>query len=173
MATLRMIFREFDNQMTPTFYKLQGVGEDPTENTYSYNVSRVASNFAYFPLAYLYCDRKIDFSGMADNEVKKVKGVGAMITITNHQDHTTNISMDSNALQCVTWGHCVLGSLSDTRLNGPKHKLPHYILVSDLTQLRENVFFHVLWSDNKRHHFNHAAGGKFIDITFNLFPDND
>jgi hypothetical protein len=30
-----------------------------------------------------------------------------------------------------------------------------------------------LWSDNKRHHFNHAAGGKFIDITFNLFPDND
>ena len=173
MATLRIILHEIRNQWIPLFYSLQGVGEDPTENTYTYNISRIGTNILDVENCVIYCARKLDFSGMADNEVKKVKGVGATMTITNHKDHTTNISMDSNALQCVTWGHCVLGSLSDTRLNGPKHKLPHYILVSDLTQLRENVFFHVLWSDNKRHHFNHAAGGKFIDITFNLFPDND
>ena len=173
MATLRIILHEIRNQWIPLFYSLQGVGEDPTENTYTYNISRIGTNILDVENCVIYCARKLDFSGMADNEVKKVKGVGATMTITNHKDHTTNISMDSNALQCVTWGHCVLGSLSDTRLNGPKHKLPHYILVSDLTQLRENVFFHVLWSDNKRHHYNHAAGGKFIDITFNLFPDND
>jgi hypothetical protein len=111
MATLRMTFIEVDYQFIPTFYKLQGVGEDPTENTYSYNVSRVTLDFPFFHAAFLYCDRKIDFSGMADNELKKVKGVGAMITITNHKDHTTNISMDSNALQCVTWGHHVLANL--------------------------------------------------------------
>jgi hypothetical protein len=159
---------ETNMELVPTYYKLQGVGEDPTENNYSYNVSRVASNFLYFAAAYLYCDRKIDFSGMADNEVKKVKG----LTITNHQDVTTNISKASNALQCLTWAHYVLGSLNTAQLNGPKHKLPHYILVDDLAELRENVFFRVLWNDN-RHHRDDSILDKYIDITFNLFPDND
>jgi hypothetical protein len=100
MASLRITFTERNFQLIPTFYKLQGVCENPTETNYTYNVARVQSDFSWFDYAFLYCDRKIDFSRMADNDVKKIKGA----TITNHKDPTTSISMDSNALQCLTWG---------------------------------------------------------------------
>jgi hypothetical protein len=171
MATLRITFAVINHQYIPTFYDLQGVSEDPTENTYSYNVTRVASSIAGYTLGVLYCHRKMEFSRMADNEVKKIKGVGSMMTITNHKDHTTNISMDSNALQCMTWGEHLLANLEVGNINSGKQKLPHYILASDLTQLKENVLFHVLWSDNTLETTN--ITGKFLDITLSLFPDND
>ena len=171
MATLRITFAEINQQFKPTFYELQGVSENPTENNYSYNVTRVASNIINYNLGVMYCHRKMDFSGMADNEVKKIKGVGAAVTITNHKDLTTNISMDSNALQCVTWGEHLLANLETSNINKGKQKLPHYILASDLTQLKENVLFHILWSDNTRQTVNIAC--KFLDITLSLFPDND
>ena len=71
MATLRITFAEINQQFKPTFYELQGVSENPTENNYSYNVTRVASNIINYNLGVMYCHRKMDFSGMADNEVKK------------------------------------------------------------------------------------------------------
>ena len=172
MATLRITFAEINNQFIPTFYDLQCINEDPTENNYSYNVTRVASNFKLYTHATVYCHRKLDFSGMADNEVKKIKGVGAPVTITNHKDLTTNISMDSNALQCVTWGEHLLANLETSNINKGKQKLPHYILASDLAQLKENVLFHILWSDNTRATA-HNLAGKFFYLTLSLFPDND
>ena len=106
---------------------------------------------------------------MYKSTVIKIKG--SPVTLTNHKDHTTNISMDSNALQCVTWGEHLLANLEITNINKGKQLLPHYLLASDLTQLKENVLFHILWSDNTRQTGDIA--GKFLDITLSLFPDND
>ena len=172
MATLRITFAVVRNQWTPTFYSLQGVSEDPTENTYYYNVSRVMSDITYYPQCALYCVRKIDFSGMADNEVKNVKGVGAMVKFTNQKKHTTSIAMNANALQCMTWGEHLLVNCTVENINSGKQKLPQYILASDLTQLKENVLFHVLWGDNNSFHSSDLSG-KFLDITLNLFAENE
>ena len=173
MATLRIIIHEIHNQWIPFFYSLRGVGEDPTENTYTYNISRVTTNMLGVDTCVIYCSRKLDFSGMADNEVKKVKGVGATMTITNHKDHTTNISMDSNALQCVTWGQHLLANCSPRNINSSKRKLPQYILVSDLAQLKENILFHILWNSNEIFYHTPLLPKYYVDITFSLFPDND
>jgi hypothetical protein len=172
MATLRITFGNVRHQLTPTFYSLQGGSEDPTENNYYYNVSRVALNMYLYYTGTVYCSRKIDFSGMADNEVKNIKGVGATIKITNQKDPSTNISMSANALQCVTWGQHLLANLSVNNINVGKQKLPQYILASDLAQLKENVLFHFLWGDNNRNQSSDLAT-KFLDITLNLFADND
>jgi hypothetical protein len=170
MATLRITFAIVRNQWTPTFYSLQGAGEDPIENTYYYNVSRVMSDIQYYEQCVLYCARKIDFSGMADHEVKNVKGVGAMVKITHEKDPTASIAMSANALQCITWGEHLLVNCSPYNINSDKQKLPQYMLASDLAQLKENVLFHVLWGDNDPKHSQDLTT-KFMDITLNLFVE--
>jgi hypothetical protein len=167
MATLRIIFTTTNNQFIPTFYSLQGVGEDPTENTYYYRPARVVTNMYLGSTGTIYCYRKIDFSGMVDNEVKSVKGLGTKIKITTHG--TTDLT--PGALQCLGWGCSLLCNLNNQYML--KQKLPQYILVDDLTQLNENIYFHILWSDNNsiQKHSNDAT--KFVDITLNLFVNND
>ena len=169
MATLRITFVVVRNEWKPTFYSLQGVSE---ENTYYYNVSRVMSDMPYYAQCVMYCGRKIDFSGMADNEVKNVKGVGTMVKITNRKDPATSIAMSANALQCVTWEEHLLVNCSIYNINSGKQKLPQYMLASDLTQLKENVLFHALWGDNNSKHSSDISA-KFMDITLNLFVENE
>jgi hypothetical protein len=166
MATLCITAVETNKQFTPTFYELRGVSDDPTENNYYYSVVCVASSRQSLEKGFVYCCRKMDFSRMADNDVKKIKGV----TITNHKDPTTNISMDSNALQCLAWGEHPLASLLPNNINRGKKLLPHYLLASDLTQLKENVLFYVLWENNSA--VKAGTAGTFFDITLGLFPDN-
>jgi hypothetical protein len=173
MAALRIILHEIHNQWLPLHYRLQGVGEDPTENTYTYNISRVGTNIINAEYCVIYCARKLDFSGMADNEVKNVKGVGTTIKITNQKDHTTSISMSANALQCMAWGQHLLANCSFRNINSSKRKLPQYILVSDLTQLKENILFHVLWHSNELFYPTPLLSKHYLDITYSLFPDND
>jgi hypothetical protein len=176
MGSLRLKFGIWHNQWFPTFYELQGVGDDPSENTYTYNPARILSDIKYWDNITMYCNRKIDFSGMANNEVKNVKGSGGgMIKITNHKDSHTNISMYSNALQCITWSQHHLVTLHQHYNNQfEKVKLPSYMIASDLAQLKENVLFNVLWGDNKsdpspQYMSTHGLTNKFLDITFNLF----
>jgi hypothetical protein len=169
MGTLLITFPNVRNEWIPTFYSLQGVSE---ENTYYYNVSRVMSDMPYYEQCVIYCGRKIDFSGMADNEVKNVKGVGAMVKITNRKDPATSIAMSANALQCITWGEHLLVNCSIYNINSGKQKLPQYMLASDLTQLKENILFHALWGDNNSKHGNDISA-KFMDITLNLFVENE
>jgi hypothetical protein len=95
-----------------------------------------------------------------------------MVKITNQKDPATSIAMSANALQCITWGEHLLVNCSVYNINSGKQKLPQYMLVSDLKQLKENILFHVLWGDNNSNHSNDISS-KFMDITLNLFVENE
>jgi hypothetical protein len=65
--------------------------------------------------------------------------------------------MNLNALQAVTWAdHLIVqmyrnAYVNTTNINAARQKLPQYLLVSDLAQLKENVHFYFLWGDNTNH----------------------
>jgi hypothetical protein len=169
MATLRIKFTTINNELIPTLYRLTGVSEYPTEDTYYYNISRNTSNMYLYSTGVIYCYRKIDFSQMADNEVKNVQGVGGKIKVTMHG----TCDGTAGALQCMGWGCHLLANLASP-LNGGKQKLPQYLLAAnDLTQLKENIHFHIMWSDNLDTQKDSDNPLKFLDITLNLFVDND
>jgi hypothetical protein len=169
MAMLRIKFTTINNELIPTLYRLTGVSEYPTEDTYYYNLSRVTTNMYLGTTGVIFCYRKIDFSQMADNEVKNVQGVGGKIKVTMRG--TCNGT--AGALQCVGWG-CHLLSNLNSPLNSGKQKLPQYLLAAnDLTQLKENIHFHIMWGDNKDTQKDSNKPLKFVDITLNLFVDNN
>jgi hypothetical protein len=82
--------------------------------------------------------------------------------------------MSANALQAVTWSdHLIIQLYSNAttnvaNVNSTRQKLPQYLLVSDLTQLKENVHFYFCWGDNSNAHTG-TLNGKFLDISLNLY----
>jgi hypothetical protein len=71
------------------------------------------------------------------------------------------------------WGCHLLANLASP-LNGGKQKLPQYLLAAnDLTQLKENIHFHIMWADNSDTQKDSNKASKFVDITLNLFVDNN
>ena len=63
-------------------------------------------------------------------------------------------------------------STNIANVNSTRQKLPQYLLVSDLAQLKENVHFYFLWGDNTNPHTG-SLNGKFLDITLNLYNQDD
>jgi hypothetical protein len=112
---------------------------------------------------------------MINNEIKNVGEKGK---ITNFKNNT--ISMKPYALQCVTWADHMLARVYYQQHfraiteNDTRKKLPPYLLVNDLVQLRENVFFYFIWSDNKTENTKYLSDThKFLEITFGLSDTKD
>lgn len=171
MGTLRIRFVVTRKELVPTFYELQGSAENATKDVY-YNVARKDADMGNFDQVSLWCARKLDFSGMANNETKNVLGRWTKGQITNVKDNT--IVMSANALQAVTWSdHLIIqlysnATINVANVNSTRQKLPQYLLVSDLTQLKENVHFYFCWGDNINTHTG-SLNGKFLDISLNLY----
>ncbi|CAB3996215.1 Hypothetical predicted protein [Paramuricea clavata] len=113
---------------------------------------------------------------MANNETKNVLGRWTKGTITNVKGNI--IAMDNTAIQGITWCDRLLiqiygnGDTNTDNVNNTRQKLPAYLLVNDLTQLKENVQFYFLWGDNTDAHtkvINTWWKIRHLDLYFNLF----
>jgi hypothetical protein len=181
MATLRIKFEITLNEVIPTQYELKG-SICCTKDVY-YNIGSERLNMSYpnrptmlanQPFT-VWCARKVDFSGMIHDEEKVVEGKGK---ITNFKNNT--ISMRKDALQCVTWSDHMLSRIYYQQHframteNSTRKKLPPYLLVNDVAELRENVFFYFIWSDNLTENTKYLSGGsKYLEITFALNYSKD
>ncbi|CAB3978024.1 Hypothetical predicted protein [Paramuricea clavata] len=111
---------------------------------------------------------------MADLEEKDMVERWSKGKIINHKNNT--ISMSANALQCMGFDHQLLvhfvgNAHADGKImnmNGPRQKLPQYLLVNSLEQLKENVYFYFLWGDSLNA-YTASLEGKQINIDLNLF----
>jgi hypothetical protein len=185
MGTLRIKWEISYNEVIPTEYELQGNAENTTKDVY-YNIGSERLNMTYpnrptmlgnQPFT-VWCARKLDFSGMANNETKTVLGQRSEGKITNFKNNSIN--MKPYALQSVTWSdHMITRVYYQQHFralteNSTRQKLPLYLLVNNLAQLRENVFFYFIWSDNSTENTKYlSATSKYLELTLNLFYSND
>jgi hypothetical protein len=94
---------------------------------------------------------------MNDGETKDVNNVYGKGTITAVSG-VRNISMNNNALQSIGWSKQLLTVFQSNmhtnayNINGTRQILPQYMLIADVAQLKENVHFELLWSDNTNLH---------------------
>ncbi|CAB3977963.1 Hypothetical predicted protein [Paramuricea clavata] len=152
-----------------------GFAETTTEDVY-YNLASKRSNVGSFDMASFWCAHALHFSGMANGETKKISGRWSEGTLTNYKNNS--ISMSGNALQAMVFDDHLLthmfgnATVNTVNINHTKKKLPQYLLVRDLAQLKENVIFYVLWGDNKNIHTG-SLNGKQITLVLNLFEDNN
>ena len=176
MGTLRIKFEIALNEVIPTEYELKG-NICCTKDVY-YNVASERLNISYpnrptmlanQPFT-IWCARKVDFSGMHPDAEKVIEGKGKIVNFKKNY-----FRMRSDALQCVTWSDAVLAriyyqqNLRAITESGLRKILPQYLLVNDVTELRENAFFYFIWSDNKTENTKYLSGtGKYLEITFAL-----
>ena len=185
MGTLRIKLEISYNEVIPTEYELQGSAENSTKDVY-YNIGCERLNMSYPNRPGLlanqafsvWCARKLDFSGMANKETKTVLGLRSEGKITNFKNN--GINMVHNTLQCVTWcDHMITRVYYQQHFqviseNTTRQKLPLYLLVNNLTQLRENAFFYFIWNNNSTENTKLlSASGKYLELTLNLFDSND
>ena len=175
--TLRIKFEIEYNEVVPTEYELKG-NVCCTEDVYYSVVSERMDMFypirttmnANEPFT-VWCARKVDFSGMIDEEIKNVDEKGKIINFKNNV-----ISMKSNALQCVTWADHMLARIYFQLVTNQtdRRKLPQYLIVNDLAQLRENVFFYFVWYDGLTENTKQLSDvNKYLELTFRLFNTKD
>ena len=182
MGTLRIKFEITLNEVIPTQYELRG-SVCCTKDVY-YNIGSERLNMSYpnrptmlanQPFT-VWCARKVDFSGMADNEVKVVEEKGKITNFRNKK----SLVMRKDALQCVTWSDHMLARIYYQQHframteNSTRKKLPAYLLVNDVAQLRENVFFYFIWADNLTENTKYlSSSNKHLEITFALFNSKE
>ena len=179
MATLRIKWVINKAELVPTEYEIN----DP-DNMLSYvqpqtryfNIANKRSDIGNFNMCTLWFQRKIDFSGMDKGDTRVVQGVYGKGTITA-VGGIKNGPMSDDALQCMGWSKQLLATFINVvgnthYIDGTHQKLPQFILASDLEQLRKNVHFFLLWEDGTNHH-THSLGGKYLEITLNLFTKKD
>ena len=189
MGTLRIKWEIVYNEVVPTEYELQGSAGNTTKDVY-YNVGseRLSMNYPnrgspYPPMLAnqpftVWCARKLDFSGMGNNETKRVLGQRSEGIITNFKNNSIN--MKHYALQSVTWSDHMIARIyyqQHFRViteNSTRKKLPGYLLNNNMEQLRENVFFYFIWSDNSTVNTKLLSStGKYLELTLNLYDSND
>ena len=174
MGSLRLKLRIIDGDFIPIEYHLEGV--DPTGHAdVYYNFADMVGDVAYIITLKFYCLRKINFSTMVQDETKNFQTNHSKGTITycqNPTKPTLRHSPVTNSLRCIGLNRVCLFNPEENINQASRKKLPHYMLASDLAQLKENVQFDVLGDDNLRLHQRGALQqGKWCCFTLNLFPN--
>ncbi|CAB3996214.1 Hypothetical predicted protein [Paramuricea clavata] len=144
MSTLRIRITVQNCVPVATSYEIAGNNDDENTNDVYYNLACKRSDFGSFDQCSVWCAQKLNFTGMANNETKNVVGWWTTGTITNYKGNV--IAMDNTAIQGITWyDHLLIqlygnGTDNTNNLNATRQKLPQYLLVNDLAQLKENTW---------------------------------
>jgi hypothetical protein len=176
MGTLRIKWEIQYNEIVPTEYEILGAVCCTEQVYYTHLSERLNVSYPNRPTMLanqpftVWCARKVDFSGMIHDEEKNVREKGK---ITNFKNNT--ISMKKNAMQCVTWSDHMLSRIYYQQHfraiteNFTRKKLPTYLLVNDVAELRENAFFYFIWADNGIENTKLLSDtNKYLEITFGL-----
>ena len=145
MATLRIMWVINKAELVPTEYEINDpdnmLSHMQPQSRY-FNIANKRSDIGNFNnTCTLWFQLKIDFSGMDNGDTKVVHGVYGKGTITA-VDGVKNTPMSDNALQCMGWSKQLLTTFINVvgnthYIDGTRQKLPQFMLVSDLEQLKK------------------------------------
>ena len=165
-------------ELIPTVYtltddKYQGFAENIKSKKYHYNANYLKGGFTgNWKLCMVYYRRKIDLGGCIDGSVTNIDvGRGGEFYDVNGMDV---LKQKGKYYVCQEKRYLATIRQTNPEINqqGRKRKIPAFLFVNNLADLRKTVHFELTWHDNVAMHLTGQVGN-VIDMEFNIYAEEN
>jgi hypothetical protein len=165
-------------ELIPTDYvliadKYQGFTENIKSKKYHYNANYLKGGFSgNWTLCTVYYRRKLNLGACTDGSVTSIDvGRGGEFYDVNGMD-ALKLKGKYYVCQEKRYLTTIKQTNPEVYQQGKKRKIPSFLFVNNLADLRKTVHFELTWSDNVTMHLTGQVGN-VIDMEFNMYAEEN